>query len=100
MLTTYFVLSFYFPLDFPDSEKLILFIINVWSDIFIFQSAISKAMQLVVRQRASEEVLACLSAYLSWEQVTSAFIVSICLHWLYFNQLKQLTSDERYKDAL
>ncbi|KFQ40961.1 Uncharacterized protein KIAA0947, partial [Nestor notabilis] len=56
---------------FPGSEKLILFITNVWSDIFIFQGAISKAMQLVVRQRASEEVLACLSAYLSWEQSSS-----------------------------
>ncbi|NWS38612.1 ICE1 protein, partial [Probosciger aterrimus] len=57
--------------DFPDSEKLILFITNVWSDIFIFQSAISKAMQLVVMQRASEEMLACLNAYLSWEQSSS-----------------------------
>ncbi|KAM4658348.1 little elongation complex subunit 1 isoform 6-T7 [Amazona ochrocephala] len=55
--------------DFPDSEKLVLFITNVWSDIFIFRSAISKAMQLVVRQRASEEMLACLNAYLSWEQM-------------------------------
>ncbi|XP_030346422.1 little elongation complex subunit 1 isoform X2 [Strigops habroptila] len=64
---------------FPDSEKLILFITNVWSDIFIFQGAISKAMQLVVRQRASEEMLACLSAYLSWEQSSSldaGFMVS------------------------
>uniref|UniRef100_A0A8V5GNP7 Little elongation complex subunit 1 C-terminal domain-containing protein n=2 Tax=Melopsittacus undulatus TaxID=13146 RepID=A0A8V5GNP7_MELUD len=57
--------------DFPDSEKLVLFITNVWSDIFIFQSAISKAMQLVVRQRASEEMLTCLSAYISWEQSSS-----------------------------
>ncbi|NWX15548.1 ICE1 protein, partial [Aegotheles bennettii] len=57
--------------DFPDSEKLILFITNVWSDIFVFQGAINKAMQLVVRQRASSETLACLSAYLSWEQSSS-----------------------------
>ncbi|NXG70564.1 ICE1 protein, partial [Baryphthengus martii] len=57
--------------DFPDSEKLILFITNVWSDIFVFQGAINKAMQLVVKQRASNEVLACLSAYLNWEQSSS-----------------------------
>ncbi|NXE27099.1 ICE1 protein, partial [Ardeotis kori] len=57
--------------DFPDSEKLILFITNVWSDIFIFQGAINKAMQLVVRQSASNEVLACLSAYLNWEESSS-----------------------------
>ncbi|NXF69265.1 ICE1 protein, partial [Ciccaba nigrolineata] len=57
--------------DFPDSEKLILFITNVWSDIFVFQGAINKAMQLVVRQSASNELLACLSAYLNWEQSSS-----------------------------
>ncbi|NXH13572.1 ICE1 protein, partial [Bucco capensis] len=57
--------------DFPDSEKLVLFITNVWSDIFVFQGAINKAMQLVVRKRASSEMLACLSAYLNWEQSSS-----------------------------
>ncbi|NXU80259.1 ICE1 protein, partial [Oreotrochilus melanogaster] len=57
--------------DFPDSEKLVLFISNVWSDIFVFQGAINKAMQLVVRQSASDEMLACLSAYLNWEQSSS-----------------------------
>ncbi|XP_066179451.1 little elongation complex subunit 1 isoform X2 [Sylvia atricapilla] len=57
--------------DFPDSEKLILFITNVWSDIFVFQGAINKAMQLIVRQSASNEMLACLSAYLNWEQSSS-----------------------------
>ncbi|NXQ47479.1 ICE1 protein, partial [Catharus fuscescens] len=56
---------------FPDSEKLILFIANVWSDIFVFQGAVNKAMQLIVRQSASSEVLACLSAYLNWEQTSS-----------------------------
>ncbi|NXG64863.1 ICE1 protein, partial [Hemiprocne comata] len=57
--------------DFPESEKLILFITNVWSDIFVFQGAINKAMQLVVRQSASNEMLACLSVYLNWEQSSS-----------------------------
>ncbi|KAM6104189.1 LOW QUALITY PROTEIN: little elongation complex subunit 1 [Theristicus caerulescens] len=57
--------------DFPDSEKLILFITNVWSDIFVFQGAINKAVQLVVRQSASNELLACLSAYLNWEKSSS-----------------------------
>ncbi|XP_010295142.1 PREDICTED: little elongation complex subunit 1, partial [Phaethon lepturus] len=57
--------------DFPDSEKLILFITNVWPDIFVFQGAINKAMQLVVRQGASSEMLACLNAYLNWEQSSS-----------------------------
>ncbi|NXX88833.1 ICE1 protein, partial [Centropus bengalensis] len=57
--------------EFPDSEKLILFITNVWPDIFVFQGAINKAMQLLVRHSASNETLACLSAYLNWEQSSS-----------------------------
>ncbi|NXJ99792.1 ICE1 protein, partial [Corythaixoides concolor] len=57
--------------DFPDSEKLILFITNVWPDIFVFQGTINKAMQLVVRQSASDEMLGCWSAYLNWEQSSS-----------------------------
>ncbi|NXN96547.1 ICE1 protein, partial [Rhinopomastus cyanomelas] len=56
---------------FPDSEKLVLFIAAVWSDIFAFEGAVNQAMQLVVRQSASHDVLACLSAYLSWEQSSS-----------------------------
>ncbi|NXG42493.1 ICE1 protein, partial [Psilopogon haemacephalus] len=56
---------------FPDSEKLTLFITNVWPDIFVFQGAINKAMQLVVRQNASHDVQSCLGAYLRWEQSSS-----------------------------
>ncbi|NWI98621.1 ICE1 protein, partial [Crypturellus undulatus] len=54
--------------DFPDSEKLILFTTTVWPDMFCFQGVINKALQLVIRQRVKDEVLACLSAYLPWEQ--------------------------------
>ncbi|NWR34614.1 ICE1 protein, partial [Tachuris rubrigastra] len=58
--------------DFPHSEKMILFITNVWPDILVFQGAVNKAMQLVVRQSASNEMVACLSAYLNWEQSSSS----------------------------
>ncbi|XP_023562334.1 little elongation complex subunit 1 isoform X2 [Octodon degus] len=54
--------------DFPESEKLTLFIANMWHDVFGSQSVISKAMQLVARQRAKGEVLSCLKAFLSWEK--------------------------------
>ncbi|XP_072186056.1 little elongation complex subunit 1 isoform X2 [Excalfactoria chinensis] len=57
--------------DFPDSVKLILFITNIWPDIFFFQGAINKAMQLIIRQNANDSVLACMNAYLSWEQGSS-----------------------------
>ncbi|KAH0521519.1 Little elongation complex subunit 1 [Microtus ochrogaster] len=54
--------------DFPESEKLTLFIANMWREVFLSQSAVSQAMQLVARQRARGEVLNCLRAFLSWEK--------------------------------
>ncbi|XP_027724624.1 little elongation complex subunit 1 isoform X1 [Vombatus ursinus] len=57
--------------DFPESDKLTLFIANIWHDIFAFQGVINKAMQLVVRQRAKGEVLNCLIMYLNWEKTSS-----------------------------
>lgn len=65
--------------DFPESEKLTLFIANMWHDVFISQSVINKAMQLVARQRAKGEVLNCLRAFLNWEKnapVDVGFMVS------------------------
>lgn len=73
---------FFFFLDFPDSVKLILFITNIWPDIFFFQGAINKAVQLIIKQNANDNVLACFNAYLSWEQVTSPFTNSINFHLL------------------
>ncbi|CAI9156589.1 unnamed protein product [Rangifer tarandus platyrhynchus] len=65
--------------DFPESEKLTLFIANMWRDVFLSQSVINKAMQLVARQRAKGEVLNCLRAFLNWEKnapVDVGFMVS------------------------
>lgn len=62
----------FFLTDFPESEKLTLFIANMWHDVFVSQSVINKAMQLVARQRARGEVLSCLRAFLSWEKVRAA----------------------------
>lgn len=42
----------------------------MWHDIFLSQSVINKAMQLVARQRAKGEVLNCLRAFLNWEKVS------------------------------
>ena len=68
------LLSCFFLIDFPESEKLTLFIANMWHDIFISQSVINKAMQLVARQRAKGEVLNCLRAFLNWEKVRFLFL--------------------------
>lgn len=39
-------------------------------------------MQLIIKQNANDNVLACFNAYLSWEQVTSPFTNSINFHLL------------------
>nr|XP_033785640.1 little elongation complex subunit 1 isoform X2 [Geotrypetes seraphini] len=54
--------------DFPESEKLTLFIISVWHDIFSIRGVINKAMQSIMKQHAKGEVLNCLSSYLNWEK--------------------------------
>ncbi|XP_058868796.1 little elongation complex subunit 1 [Acipenser ruthenus] len=54
--------------DFPESDKLILFVASTWHNVFSLQGLINKAMQAVTRQRAKGEVLTCLSAYLGWEK--------------------------------
>ncbi|CAI5780281.1 Uncharacterized protein PODLI_1B043503 [Podarcis lilfordi] len=54
--------------DFPKSAILTLFIANMWDEIFSSEGVISKAIQLVARQRARGEVLKCLRTYLNWEE--------------------------------
>uniref|UniRef100_A0A670Y0P1 Little elongation complex subunit 1 C-terminal domain-containing protein n=1 Tax=Pseudonaja textilis TaxID=8673 RepID=A0A670Y0P1_PSETE len=54
--------------DFPRSDQLILFIANIWSEVFSSESVINKAIQLVARQRAKGDVLKCLKTYLNWEE--------------------------------
>ncbi|XP_041100642.1 little elongation complex subunit 1-like isoform X1 [Polyodon spathula] len=54
--------------DFPESDKLTLFIASTWYSLFSLPGLINKAMQAVTRQRAKGQVLKCLSAYLGWEK--------------------------------
>nr|XP_009663437.1 PREDICTED: uncharacterized protein KIAA0947 homolog isoform X1 [Struthio camelus australis] len=89
--------------DFPDSDKLILFVTNVWPDIFFFQGVINKAMQLVIRQRVKDEVLTCLSAYLNWEQSSSldaGVMVSSLLVEMQSCPKVEFQSSERYGEDL
>ncbi|XP_028593899.2 little elongation complex subunit 1 isoform X1 [Podarcis muralis] len=58
--------------DFPKSAILTLFIANMWDEIFSSEGVISKAIQLVARQRARGEVLKCLRTYLNWEENAAA----------------------------
>ncbi|XP_036918867.1 little elongation complex subunit 1 [Sturnira hondurensis] len=89
--------------DFPESEKLTLFIANMWHDIFISQSVINKAMQLVARQRAKGEVLNCLRAFLNWEKNSPAdvgFMVSKLLLTIQLCPKTEFQSSERFGEDL
>ncbi|KAJ6661365.1 hypothetical protein lerEdw1_014993 [Lerista edwardsae] len=59
---------------FPKSDKLFLFIGNVWSEIFFSESVINRAIELVARQHAKGEVLKYLKTYLNWGESTPADI--------------------------
>lgn len=67
-ITLYFAL-FSSPPDFPQSGKLILFIGNMWSEIFTSKGVISKAIKLVARKRSNGHVLKCLKTVLKPEEV-------------------------------
>ncbi|XP_025904316.1 little elongation complex subunit 1 [Nothoprocta perdicaria] len=89
--------------DFPDAEKLILFVTAVWPDMFCFQGVINKALQVVLRQRVRDEVLACLSAYLPWEQsspLDAGAVVSALLSELQSCREAELRPSERYGEDL
>lgn len=89
--------------DFPESEKLTLFIANMWHDVFISQSVINKAMQLVARQRAKGEVLNCLRAFLNWEKnapVDVGFMVSKLLLTIQLCPKTEFQSSARFGEDL
>ncbi|XP_006901365.1 PREDICTED: uncharacterized protein KIAA0947 homolog [Elephantulus edwardii] len=89
--------------DFPESDKLTLFIANMWHDIFISQSVINKAMQLVARQRAKGEVLNCLRAFLNWEKnapVDVGIMVSKLLLTIQLCPKMEFQSSEKFGEDL
>uniref|UniRef100_A0A8C5WEQ7 Little elongation complex subunit 1 C-terminal domain-containing protein n=1 Tax=Leptobrachium leishanense TaxID=445787 RepID=A0A8C5WEQ7_9ANUR len=53
---------------FPEPDKLLLFIISAWNNIFSMHGIICKAIQSLLKHLAKEDVLHCLSAYLNWEK--------------------------------
>ncbi|KAB1281514.1 Little elongation complex subunit 1 [Camelus dromedarius] len=89
--------------DFPESEKLTLFIANMWHDVFISQSVINKAMQLVARQRAKGEVLNCLRAFLNWEKnapIDVGIMVSKLLLTIQLCPKTEFQTSERFGEDL
>ncbi|VTJ64286.1 Hypothetical predicted protein [Marmota monax] len=89
--------------DFPESEKLTLFIANMWHDVFLSPSVMSTAMQLVARQRAKGEVLNCLRAFLNWEKnapVDVGIMVSKLLLTIQLSPKTEFQSSEKFGEDL
>ncbi|XP_059132634.1 little elongation complex subunit 1 [Peromyscus eremicus] len=89
--------------DFPESEKLTLFIANMWREVFLSQSAVSEAMQLVARQRARGEVLNCLRVFLSWEKnapIDVGIVVSKLLLTIQLCPKTEFQSSEEFGEDL
>ncbi|KAL7984620.1 hypothetical protein Chor_003190 [Crotalus horridus] len=89
--------------DFPRSDQLILFIANIWSEVFSSESVINKAIQLVTRQRAKGDVLKCLKTYLSWEEsapVDISMMISSLLWAIQLCPQMEFQLSEKYGEDL
>ncbi|KAM3839020.1 LOW QUALITY PROTEIN: little elongation complex subunit 1 [Vipera latastei] len=89
--------------DFPRSDQLILFIANIWSEVFSSESVINKAIHLVARKRAKGDVLKCLKTYLSWEESAPADISMMISSLLWAIQLcpqMEFQLSEKYGEDL
>ncbi|MFT7816134.1 little elongation complex subunit 1 isoform X1 [Arapaima gigas] len=89
--------------DFPDSAKLILFVVTTWYNIFMQRGVVCNAMHAVIRQKAHGEVLKYLTAYLDWETNCPCEIQEMITKVLFALQMgtnMKFQHHERYGDDL
>ncbi|XP_077166174.1 little elongation complex subunit 1 isoform X2 [Paroedura picta] len=88
---------------FPQPGKLILFIGNMWSEVFTSEGMVNKAIQLVARKRSRGQVLKCLKTVLNWEESEPADIgmmVSSLLMAIKLYPLMEFQASEQHGEDL
>ncbi|XP_068092763.1 little elongation complex subunit 1 [Hyperolius riggenbachi] len=89
--------------DFPDPEKLVLFIVSSWNDILSTHGVVSKVIHVVLKESAKEEIASCLSAYLNWEKsspMSTSVLLSSILMAMQLHPDVKFQQSEKYGEDL